>query len=560
MLGRTVKLSAALKTIDSTVASESPTVTDFEDLKSGWQSRLAYTYHSIRKGFPNQSDIPKIDYDVSQDEWIKLYSRVVENEILNDKKLAQVGRLRTTSKLYKSASEDFGREILQEASNNGQTLDWQTTVEDNSIEDIPTEEATPKKFRSTVFQTGYQSFRRQLSFESLAKLNTMARRTKPASLGEWVDMFSVSLINSDLSKARKEVLKIVYLVGGESIPLYENFFCDKSSIYNKWLEAKSQKPELGQGMTNNMHDVLDEIIKKAAVGKLEARKLVCQKKLQVLDTGVNDNELLQMLDIMDTVIADLPDHNEIQSRRATNKSELTHYRHVAKLLDIMFRDTNFDMEDGETCSKATKAARQYNMNMCGDNEQKQTVIGRRIDLLISKMAIELGSSEWKKENVAPSVGRQQQIKNARTNKAILRALERMPVDDDKREELFVLGMDWLGSLGYMIAIKQFDSAYVAYFMGDLILPPTLSNLGDFKQTLDLLFAYKHHHVQLEKILEPAYHRNKAQSILQHYRSPAIPKRDLSPDTFFTPVKKQRVRKVFEEEEEEEEGGDIDEEA
>ena len=86
------------------------------------------------------------------------------------------------------------------------------------------------------------------------------------------------------------------------------------------------------------------------------------------------------------------------------------------------------------------------MKICKDKDNKQGVVGRRIDLLISTMGIELGSSEWKKASISKSLGKQQQNKNARTNKAILCALERMPIDIEKRGELVVYGMDWIGKV------------------------------------------------------------------------------------------------------------------
>lgn len=126
----------------------------------------------------------------------------------------------------------------------------------------------------------------------------------------------------------------------------------------------------------------------------------------------------------------------------------------------------------------------------------------------------------------------------------------MDIDEENRSKLVVYGMDWIGkillvysricistftmyigSLGYMIAVKQVDSAYFVYCMGDLILPQTLFNFKDFKDTLDLLFAFKHHHQDLQRIVEPAYHRQIAQSTLQNYRMSSAEKRSPSPDTF-----------------------------
>ena len=84
------------------------------------------------------------------------------------------------------------------------------------------------------------------------------------------------------------------------------------------------------------------------------------------------------------------------------------------------------------------------MELCKDKGNNQVVIGRRIDLLFSTLGVELGSSEWKKASVSDSLGKQQQNKNSRTNKAILRILERMAMDEDLRDKMIVYGMDWIG--------------------------------------------------------------------------------------------------------------------
>ncbi|KAI7854175.1 hypothetical protein BDC45DRAFT_131305 [Circinella umbellata] len=64
-------------------------------------------------------------------------------------------------------------------------------------------------------------------------------------------------------------------------------------------------------------------------------------------------------------------------------------------------------------------------------------------------------------------------------------------------------------LGYIIAVKQ--------SIPHMIIPATLVNLGNFKQSLDFLFAYKQHDVRLQNIMEPTYHRKKDKSRLQSYR-------------------------------------------
>ncbi|KAI7850555.1 hypothetical protein BDC45DRAFT_539040 [Circinella umbellata] len=42
----------------------------------------------------------------------------------------------------------------------------------------------------------------------------------------------------------------------------------------------------------------------------------------------------------------------------------------------------------------------------------------------------------------------------------------------------------------------------------MIIPATLVNLGNFKQSLDFPFAYKQHDVRLQNIMEPTYHQEQ----------------------------------------------------
>lgn len=92
----------------------------------------------------------------------------------------------------------------------------------------------------------------------------------------------------------------------------------------------------------------------------------------------------------------------------------------------------------------------------------------------------------------------------------------------------------------MMAIKKVDSAYVTYHIGDLALLVSLSCLKDFKETLDLLFFFNHHHFQLKKILSPCYQRQVKNQKLKFYRCNNAPsKRPPSPGTFFSPKQKQK---------------------
>ncbi|KAG2223842.1 hypothetical protein INT45_012715, partial [Circinella minor] len=545
----------SLNLIEDTIIPESPTVSNIDDLKRTWKSRLNITYNIVKN--INSNTAVELDLYVPGDMWIELYKSVTEYMVNNDKQESVAYRRQVTSQLYKRTNGNFASELLNESEAASQEPLNQHRREAQQQQSEAIQEGTEQEEQQTAVdddedigieglenpsEVGSEpiTLKGQVSLESIARINGIARQIEPASLGECLDHLSYSLINSTLTSSNIETLKlslsrVIYLIAGDTLKVFDKHFFEKDMNFKeRYLQAKTDIPKFPTGMTAEMAKVFDFIAAEAKNGKLEARKLICNKKLEVFDSGENDNELMQMLDIVDVIIASLPDLNEQSSPYPGNSSELTHYRHVATLLDII----------GETCSKATKIARQHNMELCKDKDNKQVVIGRRIDLLFSTLGVELGSSEWKKANVSDSLGKQQQNKNARTNKAILRTLERMPINEDLRDEMIVYGMDWIGNLGYVIAVKQVNSAYLVYFMGDLILPQTLSNFCDFKDTLDLLFSFKHHHQELALIVESAYHRQNAQATLRKYRTTSMEKRSPSPDTFFTPVKKQRKTKTI----------------
>lgn len=323
------------------------------------------------------------------------------------------------------------------------------------------------------------------------------------------------------------------------MPVFEEYF--KKYDVQMWEQAKEAKPSIKTGMTEEMSGLYDKIVQKANEGYHELRRYICIEQLKAFDQGP-ESEVIQMLDILESIIEGLIE----EEKAIEGMSELGFYRPVAMAIEVLFRKSQFEMKDGETCSNATKTCRQLNEEICDDQVTNSTTIGRRIDLLMKVMNIELRSSEWKRPNVGKKLGESQQIKNIRTNTAILESIESMPLDDDQRSNVFVIGIDWLGDVGYMMAIKKVDSAYVAYHIGDLALPVSLSCLKDFKQTLNLLFSFKHHHFKLRRILAPSCRRQANNQILNMYRCGNAPaKRSSSPGTFFSPKKKQQKKRPAE---------------
>lgn len=110
-----------------------------------------------------------------------------------------------------------------------------------------------------------------------------------------------------------------------------------------------------------------------------------------------------------------------------------------------------------------------NRQLCNDNDKKKALCGRKIDLLVSSMSINLSSSEWKKATAINSLVQAQQIKNSRTNSAILHNLAKLPISGNDKNKLFTLGMDWIGKYGCTIDGIETDFLSNRYRRLDCVL-------------------------------------------------------------------------------------------
>lgn len=53
----------------------------------------------------------------------------------------------------------------------------------------------------------------------------------------------------------------------------------------------------------------------------------------------------------------------------------------------------------------------------------------------------------------------------------------------------------------MVSVREFEKAHLVHHVGDLSLPRSLRTLEDFRQTLDLLYSYKHHYMKMKDIID-----------------------------------------------------------
>ncbi|KAL9539087.1 hypothetical protein MBANPS3_010469 [Mucor bainieri] len=89
------------------------------------------------------------------------------------------------------------------------------------------------------------------------------------------------------------------------------------------------------------------------------------------------------------------------------------------------------------------------------------VLDEILDLILTTKGTGLFTSEWKKKKCPPAKCLQQQAKNIRINKAILGYFLDLPLSDADENKVMTVGIDCMGALGYMFAVKPLDDAYVA---------------------------------------------------------------------------------------------------
>lgn len=158
--------------------------------------------------------------------------------------------------------------------------------------------------------------------------------------------------------------------------------------------------------------------------------------------------------------------------------------------------------DGEPSCKASKSIAKIHKKVFGSSIPLNKGFGRRIDLILATEDEELSTSEWKRLKVSTRKSLVQQAKNIRI-KAILSYLLGLPIDDELVDNVFTVGMDFTGPMGYMFVVKRVEDVYVSRHLSTLVMPTYLHELPSFIDTLDRLYAWRHHHIHLQDIVLPA---------------------------------------------------------
>lgn len=312
---------------------------------------------------------------------------------------------------------------------------------------------------------------------------------------------------------------------------------DMKQIYQNTVECQSLSAKEAKQL------YLASVAKAAPMDKKLDTKLlriaIAEEKVALLKS--DDTERLQVLDILEIVTkACLTDPAFIPD---DDSSELTCYRKCTKILDEVLNGSRLQIFDGETTCKASKSVAKIHKKVFGSSIPLNRGFGRRIDLILSAQNEELSTSEWKRLKVSSRKSLTQQAKNIRMNKAILSYLLSLPIDDKVMDHIFTVGMDFTGPMGYMFAVKRIEDVYVSRHLCTLVIPTYLDELPAFIDTLDRLYAWRHHHCNLKDIVLPAI---RSQKQAAHFANicgsddAGIPG---SPNIYLTPTKKAHGRLI-----------------
>lgn len=207
----------------------------------------------------------------------------------------------------------------------------------------PTQFPSPSNFRYLVFQAGYNLLKNNISLRTIAELNHTAAYLAPTSLGQCLDHFSRQLINSELRNEKELALKlslsrIIYLVEGAIMLVAGTFFSNQTEpMKATYQDLENRKPSLPKGLSDAMNKMFDEVLVALAVSKKNARIHTMLKRAEHLQSDQENPEAIQLLDILDYVIS--------SDFTKEKKSELSYYRPLAYILDILFSDCELGIEE-----------------------------------------------------------------------------------------------------------------------------------------------------------------------------------------------------------------------
>lgn len=372
-------------------------------------------------------------------------------------------------------------------------------------------------------------------------LENLIKVFNPTTLGEQLDVMSAKLAMvielsniMQVNALKLSLSRIIDTVNNGVTSVFRQYLNSQF-----WERLNDVDININEGMSTTAKQLYKEILARGTVNdKKEIRIAIAEEKLSMLKS--DQTECLQILDILDVITKHCLTDRSVRSD--DDASELTYYRKFAKVLDEILDDTMLDILDGERVSKASKTVaknleKTYNANIPLNNG-----FGRRIDLILATKDMELSTSERKRKKSPAAKCLQQQAKNIRVNKAILRYFLDLPISETDKNKVMTVGMDWTGTMGYMFAVKPLDDVFVARTLYTLTMPTYIDELPSFIDTLDHLYSWRNYHVHIKDIVLAALckrEKEKFFSSVLGFSTPTTTDGDTSPNVYLTPTRSRR---------------------
>ncbi|RCH80107.1 hypothetical protein CU098_000336, partial [Rhizopus stolonifer] len=279
--------------------------------------------------------------------------------------------------------------------------------------------------------------------------------------------------------------------------LYKLYYKKKILTKKEMKAIDDANVDLYVGLSEEDEKVLKKVLKSGGVEANTDSMMIeiLMEQLRLSKAGSKHSDAYKLLNILRCIIESIEDWSEADS-------ELTSYRHCAKILDCLFCGTELKILDGEPGCLAAKEQMIVNHSLFPFSEENalSTCAVRKVDAIVvanlKKERVELSTNEWKKSCVSSTTAMKQQSKNLRTNLSILNQLNRRYNIKTKN----VVAMDFIGSVGYMYSLREKEGVYVANLIEELSLPRNNKEIKHVSKTINALFKFKNH---LEKLAAEA---------------------------------------------------------
>ena len=212
------------------------------------------------------------------------------------------------------------------------------------------------------------------------------------------------------------------------------------------------------------------------------------------------------------------------------------------ILDLVFTGSGLFALGGEGTSQSTKRMAIFN--------DYESTFGRRSDtLIIGTQNDELANIEFQKAIVQDNLVVHQQSKNIRINSCILNQVNLMTDTTDN----VIMYYDFIGRSGYLAQLFVYDDVYVCQKVQSITIPARMLEMESFRSSLQYLFVWKNHLINLDNKITHANLNKEQQFQLADVSFTVSPPR--SPSQHIRPVQvylspsnvNKRSRSVFEEE-------------